>query len=339
MGSIATSKTMELHIEGGQTMVDNEVMVGATATVLTNSGELWSMDDARPVNLSPVIRPDGVASGLEIAPAASGGDNLSDVSAGWYWLGGVKRQHAGYTDLGLTRGVELKSSVTIDSSFDITAVNGVSGAGGGYSAARGVSGGPPYIPVGSLELNQFQSDSGTAAAITIGELRSLANTHREVSSFPAWQVFPMGTEEYNANIKFQIVPMLNHTGDVRKAVYSTTYTPVFVQVPIAKNFAPVDTATAIATEEWYKNIVTGDESDSITQSTYTQKLDNGVDDPLIKDWKGHFLMLKFYPVSTEPEMHILTQGRVQVSRTFTVGTSLQAAVIITPHSASLNKTA
>jgi hypothetical protein len=83
---------------------------------------------------------------------------------------------------GLTTDTHRITSITVNSSGAVVAVAGVDNTA--FSEVRGADGGPPYIPVGSVEIAQVRLTSITAAIVTSGEIYQVPGLHLERSDYP-----------------------------------------------------------------------------------------------------------------------------------------------------------
>jgi hypothetical protein len=162
MGKTNSASNAKLQYEAGQ---EYNAM-----TAMTDSGD-HKMFSLSGINLwsprsgyEPVIRPDGLATGGEVTPGSA--NNNVSVAALTCFLAGVLTTVSADSDVAITSPTSTHniSSVTINSSGVIAVVAGTDGTA--FSATRGAAGGPPLIPVGSIEIAQVKLSSATSALIT-----------------------------------------------------------------------------------------------------------------------------------------------------------------------------
>ncbi len=78
--------------------------------------------------------------------------------------------------------VSKVNSITVDATGSLAAVAGTDGASALFTETRGAAGGPPLIPVGSIEIGQVRTTTSTAAAVTTGQIYTVPGLH--VIGFP-----------------------------------------------------------------------------------------------------------------------------------------------------------
>ena len=216
-------------------------------------------------------------------------------------------------------------SVTINSSGALAIVEGYEGTS--FSATRGVPGGPPYIPVGSIEIGQVRYTATTAAAVDDDEIYQMPGTHQERADYPVWD------EDWaEGEITFAAANPLIHTGALTRAVYAAYYTPIWSEVPNAADFVPAETTHSVSSTQIYGGTV-GARSSTLGQGSFSCRLQTGVIDNIISH-KDKFLWFKFYPDRYRDE-YLLTQGTLGISRQFPAGDSIIANCTISAESASI----
>ena len=407
MAKSKTAANAILYYESGQTLVNMAALTDSGDHLkFTSPNENWSGYDGR----EPVVRPNGLATGGAITPAATLTNNYVDVAALTCFLAGVETTVAadadvecarpdatyllltlasgGYTnavasDIGKTvtggttgdtgvlvaynnttrqwlidqtdsgdvfddddealtigtgtgagsmSGVAVAVthkilSITVNSSGAVAVVAGYEGTA--FSITRGDIGGPPFIPATSIEIGQVRYTAAAAAAVDEDEIFQSEDVHQERYDSPVW------TEDWaEGEVNFASALPLIHTGSVAKKVYAEYYTPIYSEVPNAADFVPAETTHSISSTQIYGGAV-GAASSSLGQGSFTAHLSTGVVDNLLKK-KDKTLWFKFYPDRYRDE-HILTQGKLGVSRQFPAGSSIIANCTISASEASVDK--
>lgn len=328
---MATAENAKLEYEAGQ----NAVAMGA----LTNSGDaitftsaatLWSGKSGN----TPVIRPNGLLTGGAVVKAAAGGNNNVDVAALTCNLAGVVTTVAAATNQAITRpatAVSKVNSITVTSAGAIAVVAGTDGSTTAFSETRGAAGGPPLIPVGSIEIAQVRVTSNTAAAITAAQIFAVVGTHTEMANYPLFNTnYDAGT------VKFLAALPLIHTGSVPKGVYASYSSPIFSEISLASDFTPPETSHSVSSTQIYGTTL-GSTSSTLGQGGFTAYLEDGVSDALVGE-KNELLWFRFYPDRYRTP-YMLTQGKLGITRTFPAGDSIQAACTISATTAALEITA
>ena len=139
---MTTAENSVLYYEDGQTFVPmTELTDSGDHKSFDSTAECWS-DEA---GFSPVIKPDGVLTGLVVAPAISGANDKVDLSAGTLNLAGVVSTLTASTDYTCLRGSDTNicriNSIIITPAGAVSVVSGV--AHTAFSEERGADAGPP----------------------------------------------------------------------------------------------------------------------------------------------------------------------------------------------------
>jgi hypothetical protein len=331
MGSASNAK---VQIESGQSLVDFEKFTDVGSHQVFNpSAALMSSV------VVPVIRVDGVVTGVNLVTSHAD-DNKLAIAAFTANSNGVLRSVTAGT-LTATRpatDVSKVISLTMDASGALAAVAGTDGATAAFSEVRGEAGAPPYIPVGSVEISQVRLTTASDAPITASEIKQNGQ-YTERATYPVYTVNPVGlgivAEESgttNAYVRFSEALDTRHTGDVTKGVWGQYYTPSFADVPRTSAFAPAETSHSTSSEDTYDGPV-GSSSSSLGAGSFNALLDDGVNDLIVAS-KNKNLTTKFFP-NRSASAHIITQGKVGVSRSFPAsGGQINATCTITPEVAS-----
>jgi hypothetical protein len=313
---MATAENAKLQYEAGQQVY--------AMTELTNSGDektytsaatLWSGK----AGYAPVVRPNGVLTGFAITTHAS--NDTVTVAAGTLNLAGVVTSVSNGTatiSRGVTTDTHRITSITITSAGAIAAVAGTDHTA--FSETRDAVGGPPLIPVGSVEIAQVRTTSVTAAVVAAAEIFQVVGLHRERADFPLWNVCNNG-----GCIEFLDALPEIHTGAVPKKVYASFAAPIFSDISLASDFVPPETTHSITSTQVYGTTI-GNASSTLNQGNFVCYLQNGVSDPVVT-LKNEVLWFKFYP-DRYASSYLLCQGKLGINRTFPAGDSIQAACTI-----------
>ena len=144
MGKTNSAANAKLQYEAGQ---EYNAMAA-----MTDSGiqEFYLGISLVPAKRDEPESADGLATGGEVTPGST--NNNVSVAALTCFLAGVLTTVSADSDVAITRPTSTHniSSVTINSSGVIAVVAGTDGTA--FSATRGAAGGPPLIPVGSIEI-------------------------------------------------------------------------------------------------------------------------------------------------------------------------------------------
>lgn len=272
-----------------------------------------------------LVLPFGLATGGKIKPDAAN-DSIVVEALTAYMAGTTGADTDGMvsiasTTLALTRSATDPyqiHSVTVDATGALAIVAGT--AGTSFSETRGTAGGPPYIPVDSIEIGQVRLDSVTAAVVLSTEIFDVAGAHQERYDYPVWSEDPT-----NGEIEFATSLPLIHTGDVPKQIAARGYTPIFAEMPRVSDFVPADETNSVNSTQIYGGTL-GSVSSSLGQGSFTHYGKDGITDPIIL-LKGLRLWFKWFQDRNKPA-HQLTQGVVGVSRTYPAGDHVNIAVTI-----------
>lgn len=333
---MATAENAKVQIELGQELNDYELMTDYDHQYYTASEDVWSGKSG----YEPSVRPNGLITGGAVTPAASSTNDKVDVAALTCYLAGVLTTVNAATDQTVSRGADANicriNSITITSAGAVDVLEGT--AHTAFSETRGGNGGPPYIPVGSIEIAQVRLGSVTAADVTSDEIYDVVGQHCERYDYPTWDENNIGlglaapvSAADNAYVKFAAELPISHTGDTTKRVYIRFYEPVFSDLVKTMDFKPVENTHSVSSVQYYGGTA-GSRSSSIGQGGFTALLTNGVADDLVKN-KDEVLTVKFYPDRLKGQ-YILTQGAIGIVRSFPVAGQIQAACTITSENIS-----
>ena len=326
-------------------MEDGSTPAGYTLMADSGDHQTFGVADVEIFSGDPEaeVRPNGVVTGRNlVSPAVSGSNNLVDVAAFTAWLAGVDEAVVADADVAITRpatNVAKICSVTLDAAGDIVVVAGDDSLSAAFSAVRGAAGGPPFVPVGSIELAQVRLTTSAAAAIAAGEIfQGGEYTERAISPTP--EVDPTGRGDWaddaatvRAHVRFASALPAIHTGNTTKRVYDNYAAPIFGEVSRSADFTPAEESYSTSTSEHYGG-ADNTESTSLGQAGFTAKLATGVDDAVIGA-KGTIRTFKFLPDKNKAGKVLVTQGRVATARTFAVAGQKQAKVTISATKATV----
>ncbi len=321
---MATAENAKLEYEAGQAAVAMSALTDSgDRTIFTSAASIWSGRSG----YAPTVRPNGLLTGGAITPAVT--NNVVNVAALTCHLAGVVTSVAGapVTITRPTGNVAKVISITVNSSGTLAAVAGTDGATTAFVETRGAAGGPPFIPVGSIEIGQVRVTSSTAAAVAASEIFSVVGLHVERADFPLFDLdYTEGAARFLAAL-----PAI-HTGSLPKGVYASYASPIFGEVALASDFVPPETSHSVSSTQVYGTTL-GSTSSTLGQGSFTAYLTNGISDGLI-GLKNETLWFRFYPDRYQAS-YLLTQGKLGIARTFPAGDQIQAACTISASAAAV----
>jgi hypothetical protein len=323
------AKKAKLRIEGGVTLNAMSALTTTDKQVFKHATVgLFSQDD----DYAPVIRPDGVINGGEVTPDTT--NDQVDVAAINLWLAGVKTAVAAAPGESITRSALAThriNSITVNSGGAIAVVPATDDAGAtSFVETRGAVGGPPYIPVGSVEIRQVRTVSATPALILESEILSVPGQHLELYDYPGREVqLSEDVDDPTSVVKFDSVLPASHTGDLAKGVFAEVYEPTAIDFELVSEFVTPEISDSVASVEVY-NKTLGTDSSSINAGSFNIKLNDGVTDQIVKK-KGKRLWFWFYP-NRDKEPFLLLNGKLGIGRTFPVSDFIQANCTISAQS-------
>jgi hypothetical protein len=327
---MATAKNAKIEIETGQALSGAAAVMtdsGDHKTFTISGGTLWSGK----AGFTPSVRPNGIVSGRNLVGTATSNDFVSVAAFTAYSKGTLYTVTAAniVCDRASAGNVKI-DSVTMTSAGALAVVQGTQHTA--FSTTRDAIGGPPLIPVNSVEIAQIKLTGATAAAVAVTEIFQVVGQHAERYDYPTWQEFNVGLGESAltsaqkfAHVKFDAALPLIHTGSVAKKVYMTYYTPQFTELTRTMAFRPVEQAHSVSSQEYYRGSI-GSVSSSIGQGGFTALLNDGLTDGLVSE-KDNTLTVRFYPDENKGA-YSLTQGRLGLSRTFPFDNQIQAEATI-----------
>ncbi|MCK2095628.1 hypothetical protein [Thauera aromatica] len=327
---MATAENAVLEYEAGQTAFPMAPLTDSgDRKTFASLAELWSGRSG----YEPVVRPDGVLTGGLVTPA-SGNDAVA-VAALSANLAGVVETVAAVASLAITRpltDVAQVFSVTLDSAAAVVVVEGVEGSGSAFSETRGAAGGPPLIPVGSVEIAQVRINTSAAAPISAAQILQVPGVHQELAGYPGHVIDPD-----SGSVSFYDALPLIHVGPAAKKVYASYAEPIFAEIDLASDFVPAEESYSSSSTQVYNGKTVGSASKSLGQAGFTAYLTDGVSDPLV-GLRGERLWFKFTPNKYQAGRAIMTQGVLGISRTFPAGNNISAACTVSPSAPSFEVT-
>lgn len=332
---MAVLTSAAVSYESAQSQQVFAAMTGNTArTTYSLTNKPWSSVSGYEYTVGPY----GLMTGGAVTPAASTSNNLVDVAAltammpaatGASATTGVLSVGA-TTDVSCTRGsasnAYITNSITVTSAGAIAVVAGT--ATTAAVATRGAAGGPPSIPLGSIEIAQVIFTSTAAAAVSASEIYQVVGTSQERYDYPVYSTDPI-----RGQITFaSALPLIHGTAaaaaaTAAKLVYARVATPVFAEISRARNWVPAETSNSTNSEQYYDGTL-GSFSSSLGQATFEASLNDGVTDALLAK-RGQNLLFKFAPDKNKVPYQI-TQGVLGVARTFGVGANPTVTFTVSP---------
>lgn len=323
----------QIEYEAGQVALPFEELTDSgDMTMFTSSANPWSEAGGN----DPVVAPYGLLTGGAITPTST--NNEVSVAALTASMAGVAGANAD-GEISVSSDTALASrgtggspyritSITVDDSGDIVAVEGT--AGSAFTETRAVAGGPPLIPVGSIEIGQVRLNSEAAAAVLPSEIFTVPGLHVERADFPVFQI-----DYGKGGITFaQALPAI-HTGGVAKKVFAKFATPLFSPIPLGSNWSAAEVSASITSVDTYDG-PSGSASTSLGQASFDVQLRDGMRDAFLQA-KGSNLWFRFRPDRDRSYPHQLTQGILTVNREWPAGGgSVSASCTVTARAESLD---
>jgi hypothetical protein len=334
-----TAKNSKLQIEGGRTLHAFAAMTDSgDRTVFTiPGGSVFSGKSG----FAPDVRPDGIVSGRNLL-SPHGDNNKVNIAGFTCYLAGVLTTIAATTGT-ITRpatDVAKVNSITVDNTGAIAVVAGTDGSGSAFSEVRGAAGGPPFVPVGSIEIGQVRVAASADGAILSSEIFQNDGDHVERFNYPLCSTIKnlgeglkaASAAKKNAFVEFASALPAVHTGSLAKGVYIQFYAPVFQDLGRVFDFVPAETSHGVSSKEYYRGSVAS-VTESIGQGSFTALLDDAIQDLIVSE-KNEVLTLKYFPDQNRSP-YILTQGKLGIKRSFPAGDQIQAAVTVSAEEASV----
>lgn len=323
-----------LRYESGQTAFPFEDM--------TDSGDRTTFSASfspisQATGAEAVIAPYGLLTGGAVTPNVT--DDQVDVAALTASMAGASGAGSdGVLSVASETGVSVSRGATTDThritSITVTAAGAIAAVPGTahteFSEVRGADGGPPFIPVGSIEIAQVRLTSVTAAPVTVNEIFAVPGLHQERADFPTYQVdYGRGTVTFN-----DALPAI-HTGSVAKKVSIRGSTPLFAPIPNSSDWVPAESTYSISSTDTYDGPI-GSSSATLNQASFSVTLQDGISDSFLSK-KGQNIWVEFRPDRDKLFPKQLTQGILGVTRSNPAGGGRPtAACTVSPTNESLD---
>lgn len=332
------SENAALYYEAGQTPVAMGALTDqGDLKTFKSSANLWSGR----AGYAPDVKPNGLATGGAITPAASGSDDVVDVAQLTVYLAGVLTTVSADTDLSIPRpsvSNYQKLSITVTSLGALAVVEGAEHTA--FSNTRGANGGPPWIPTGSVEIGQVWYSSTSSDAVAAAEIKSTPGTYAEMYNYPTFDIVygsvTNGILGY-AGATFHSALAEIHSDDsgtttAGKKVYASYYTPDFAELVDAYDFVPPANSHSIQSKQVYGR-TKGSKTSAINQGSFSVDLNDGISDNVLS-YLDSFLWFKFKQNRLNSP-YILAQGYLGMQQSFPAGDSVGATCTISPETVSL----
>lgn len=302
-------------------LVEYEAAQSAVAmAALSDSGDqkfFQSPDNfwSNKAGFAPTVRPDGVINGFNITPDTV--NDQVDVAKGEVFQAGVQQSISAEASLAIPRPTVSNYqiiSVTVDNTQSVVVVEGTEGSV--FASTRGAAGGPPLIPVGSVELGQIRLSSQTAGLILTTEIKQIQGSSQERYDYPLWNQKRINVTDGvlgYAGVEFLKALDKTHVGGIPKAVYAEYYTPEFAEVVDATDFVPPETTHTTTSTQVYGRTI-GGSSETLNQATFTFYPEDGISDAVFRE-KNQNLMFRFKQDALN-DPYLIMQGKFGISRSF-----------------------
>ncbi len=327
-----TSDNAKLEYEATQSLVAFVALTDSGDQTEFNSADnFWSNRSG----FTPDVKPDGVATGFKITPDALA-DKI-DIAAGTLYQSGVL-QEVGLADAeAVVRpsiSPYIKYSITVTDGQLIAVLPGTEHASA-FSTVRAADGGPPLIPVGSVEIGQVWMSSLTPAVITTAEIKQVQGNSQERYNYPGWTQKRINVTDgvaSGAGVEFVAALPASHTGAIPKAVFAEYYTPEFAELPKSEGFAPAGNTYSTTSTQVYNGTI-GASSSTLNQSTFTFYPEDGISDASLA-LEGENLFFRFHQNRLN-EPYIIEQGIFGIAQTFPAADSVQVSATVSPETAAV----
>lgn len=291
---------------------------------------------SRKAGYEPVVAVYGLATGGAITPSAS--NNQVDVAAMTLYMPAATGASAstGLLTVNAAAGVAITrgatngyriNSITVNSSGVVVAVAGTESTA--FSETRGAAGGPPLIPVGSVEVGQVRTTGTAAALVLTSEIYQVPGVHQEIYSQPSINKI----DYLRGQVIFTDAQPLIHTGGVPRKVFIRGYTPQFAELGGCRDWVPADPSNSTSSEQYYDG-PRGGFSSSLGAASFVQAGDDGHTEALLAR-VGDLVTIRFKADKNRTPLQY-TQGILGVTRSYAYGKDPQYTWTITPQQASVD---
>ena len=295
---------------------------------LTDSGDhktfnstatIWSQYES----YTPVVRPNGITARCLAQPGTVA--DTVNMEAGTAYISGLAVTLTAAPVLAYTRAGALDyiiGSVCVSSAGYVMVMG--TGHATAFSTTRGVAGGPPFIPVDSVEVCQIRTTDTAAAVIEDTEIFQIPGVTTEYSFEPSFEIKPFRVSMKTlgkAGVDFVSALPTIHTGSTTKKVFAATYSPEFTSIAKADAFVAAENTYSISSKQVYSRTFASS-SRALGGSSFTAYLEDGITDGFLAN-AGKTITVKFFP-DTYKTAYIIEQGKLGVARTFPVADQIQA---------------
>lgn len=313
---MATSANALDQFESGRTLTDFTAMTDSgDNTVHTLSGVTIFSGRS---GYEPDIRPNGIVTGANLLSTHATEETVTVAGFTAYSQGVLKTVTATTAVVVRPTGAYAKiDSITMTSAGAIAVVEGTEAADAVFIATRGGDGGPPLIPVDSVEIGQVRMNTSASAVITESMIYQDIGTHQERFDYPVFETNNTGfgllatvPAKKNAFVEMASALPDIHTGPIAKKIYAKVYSPTFVTLPRSKDFVPATESASVTSEEYYR-VVVGSTSTSLSAGSLSLGMTDNVTDAI---WSadGYVTTFKHFPDQNKTP-YILTQGTVSIT--------------------------
>jgi len=327
---MATSSKGKISIETGQVLTAYAKMTDSGDHTVFSLGTIWSGKS----DFEPDVRPNGMVSGRNILSIHATNDTVT-VAAFSAYSKGTEYTLTATSDT-FTRGTGPGKakiiSITMDCVGALALAVGGEGAGATFSETRNAAGGPPYIPVSSVELGQIRTTVSTGQALVASEIVQVVGTNSQRFDYPTWDEDNLGdginadtSAEQESHIKLAAALPAVHTGGTYKDVYVQYYTPQFAELARTTDFVPAEESHSVSSQQLY-NTTVASSATSLNAGSFTAMLTDGISDALIAE-QNEIITVKFWSDRNKAP-YILSQGTLGIARGFPPADQNNAAVTI-----------
>ena len=304
-----------VEYESSQNLFPLEALTSTDNITFTSNANLWSGKSG----FAADVRPDGVKSGAVMtATAVNDQINYTTFTA---FVNGADLTVAGSTAT-VTRAstdTHVINSLVCNSAGTVSFVSGAEDTA--FSETRGANGGPPFIPIDSIELGQVRTTAQAVAVILASEIKQGPNSQKELALQPVFSIM-----NKDGAVKLVSALPLIHTGSVSKTVYAEYYEPEFAEITDSVDFVmPEETAAVNSTQVYGRTVSSA--SLSLGQGSFTALFQNGITDPILAE-SGETLWFRFRPDRFETENHVV-QSVITVTRAFPADDNRSGAFTLT----------
>lgn len=342
-----SAKNAAVYMETAQTLYEFYQMDNTDGDYKTYEFDHDLVSDAD--GKQAVIRPDGVITGGDlISPAAAETSDDIDVKAFEVFIGGERISVDAVTDLEVARGTSayLKSSIVVNSAGTVSVVAGSDHTE--FSTVRGADGGPPSIPIGSVEIGQVWYTSASSNLVTETEIKqSVEGGYKERFDYPMWnKVDNLGkgnmaetTGTTNAHIVLDSALPVIHgatataSATATKRVYCQSYAPIISLLNKTADWKEPTETVSTSSRQLHRTVV-GSESFSLTAGSFLILLDDGISDYALKK-RGDKLVFK-YKQDIDATPYQVCQGRVAFDLSRPQDADVEATVTIAATAEAVN---